>query len=181
MNPGYLTDARKAALAAKEVERAKNIAQWQARVASEQAKAPSQQIVPTSPPASGHIIGSEATPMVPPIPVILNKPKAELTTEELLAELFKRKQDLIKKADEMKLDADAYRVNIPSIRLMTEDKTPAERLEYIGNLAVATGVPIIIVLTYIGELYGFSPEIDAKLETLKAFYTVKEVINVKRS
>jgi hypothetical protein len=105
---------------------------------------------------------------------------ATLSLEELQIELMKRKEDLNKKVNDMILDANAYRVNIPSIRLLTEDKSYDERMSYVGNISVITGVPIIVVLAYIGEIYGFTDEINKKMESLMNFYTVKEVLNVKR-
>lgn len=79
----------------------------------------------------------------------------------------------------MTLDANSYRVNIKPIYDMTIEKTPKERLQFLSILAVATGVPIVIVACYLGELYGFDEPLIAQLERLKLFYTVKEVLNVK--
>lgn len=79
----------------------------------------------------------------------------------------------------MVLDCDSYRVNVAQIQTLTAEKSDKERLEMIGSLAVITGVPIIIVTCYLGELYGFSPEIDAKIKRLMSFYTITEVINIK--
>lgn len=104
-----------------------------------------------------------------------------MSIEALQEELYKRKQELVEKAVNMTLDADHYRVNIPSIKLILEDKTPVERAEFIGNIAVITGVPIIIVACYVGEIYGFTSELDQMIQRLMSFYTIKEVLNVKRS
>lgn len=79
-----------------------------------------------------------------------------------------------------KLDADKYRLNINDIISFTKDKTHKEIMESVGLLAVATSVPIIIVLTYIGELYGFTPDVLAYIERLKEFYKIDEVLNVKK-
>lgn len=80
----------------------------------------------------------------------------------------------------MTLDANIYRLNTKSIELLTREKTPQERMEFIGNLAIITGVPIIIVACYMGELYGFTDELNNKIKRLMDFYTIKEVLNVKR-
>lgn len=104
---------------------------------------------------------------------------SQLSLEDLQKELYRRKDELNKKVETMVLDANAYRVNIPSIRLLTEDKTPSERIKYSGNIAVATGVPIIIVLVYIGEIYGSSQELHSQIASLMKFYSVDEVLNVK--
>lgn len=79
----------------------------------------------------------------------------------------------------MVLDADKYRVNVKPIKELTIDQTPEERIKFLSMLAVSTGVPIIIVACYVGELYGFSPELNAYIERLKNFYTIKEVLNVR--
>lgn len=103
-----------------------------------------------------------------------------LSIEDLQAELFRRKNEVNQKADSMTLDADKYRVNVSMIKLLLDDKTPKERIEYLGNLAVMTSVPIIIVAAYTGELYGFTDEIDSIISRLMEFYTIKELLNVKR-
>lgn len=107
------------------------------------------------------------------------KPLAALTIEQLQIELYNRKKDLLQKADSVVLDADAYRVNIPTIKLLTEDKTPEERMKYIGNIAVITGVPIIVVVVYIEEIYGTTSELQSKKKSLMEFYTVSEILNVR--
>lgn len=79
----------------------------------------------------------------------------------------------------MTLDANIYRLNTKSIELLTIEKTPQERMEFIGNLAIITGVPIIVVACYMGELYGFTDELNNKIKRLMDFYTIKEVLNVR--
>lgn len=79
----------------------------------------------------------------------------------------------------MTLDADRYRLNVSLVEYLTKDKSPKERLELISLLAVTTGVPVIITACYIGELYGFNEEILKRIERLKDFYKIKEVLNVK--
>lgn len=126
--------------------------------------------------------GSTQPPPVAPAPLPrATIAPAELSIEDLQNELFKRKQDLENKVKNMKLDADTYRVNIPTIRVLTEDKTQAERIKLIGTIAVITHVPIIIVAHYIGEMYGVTEELKSLLNTLMKFYTIDEVLNVKSS
>lgn len=143
-------------------------AEMQAKIAAAQSLPQEQQHPPSAQPPS-------------PVPQAPSMSAVTLSIEELQAELYKRKKELNKKVEEMKLDADIYRVNIPSIKLLTEDKSPTERLKYIGNIALITGVPIIIVSYYIGEIYGFSDELEAKIKKLMEFYIIEEVLNVKRS
>lgn len=181
VNLGFQTTSKqdKEALLAK--ERAKNIADWQLKNAAAHAASASQ--TSSTPPRP--LEASATTPLPAVAMVVPNQTSsrgipAALTIEQLQEELFKRKSDLLKKAENMKLDADMYRLNIPSIKLITEDKTTEERLTLIGNLAIITGVPIIVVACYIGELYGFTAELEAKISRLMEFYTIKEVLNVKR-
>lgn len=80
----------------------------------------------------------------------------------------------------MTLDADKYRLNVDAIKSLTKDKDDAERIEFLGVLAIATGVPIIIVAVYLGELYGFSDALNATIGRLKAFYNIIDVLNVSQ-
>jgi hypothetical protein len=79
----------------------------------------------------------------------------------------------------MTLDIDKYRVNVPAIRLATEGKSDEEKMRLIGELAVSTLVPIIAVACFVGELYGFDPELRAFIKRLMAFYKITEVTGVK--
>lgn len=176
VNLGFQTTSKqdKEALLAK--ERAKNIADWQLKNQMAQA---ATQAIPASVPINTQMPAVTLTNAQGAV-VLRNVSPSGLTIEQLQEELFKRKEELNKKAADMKLDADMYRLNVPSIRLITEDKTPAERLTFIGNMAIITGVPIIVVACYMGEIYGFSDELKAKIAKLMEFYTIKEILNVKR-
>jgi hypothetical protein len=77
------------------------------------------------------------------------------------------------------LDADKDRVCKNDILNLTKDKTEEERYQAISMLAVATHAPVIVVCCYLGELYGFWPELKALLKRLMEFYKVDEVTNVK--
>lgn len=79
----------------------------------------------------------------------------------------------------MTLDADLYRINILNITNLTKDKSPKERLEMLGGLAVITGVPIIVLGYYLGEIYGLDLNLEAAIMKLRKFYAVTEVYNVK--
>ena len=76
------------------------------------------------------------------------------------------------------LDADAYRVNIKDITSFCRDKSPEERRASLGMLALATGVHVVIVAVYLGELYGFTPELLNQIERLKTFYRIDQVLNI---
>jgi len=78
-----------------------------------------------------------------------------------------------------RLDASAYRLCIPFVEYLTKDKTPTERLEFIGNVAIACCCHIVIVGHYYAELYGYTPEIKAKIARDMLFYHIDEVIGLK--
>jgi len=80
----------------------------------------------------------------------------------------------------MIVNADDYRVNIQSISKMFEAKPSyKEKVEHIGPIAVATMVPILVVCQYMGEIYGFTPELEDKMDKLKYFYKVTELRGCK--
>lgn len=79
----------------------------------------------------------------------------------------------------MVLDCDNYRVNVSLIKALMDPKTEQERMEFIGRAAVITGVPVIIVSCYAGELYGFSEPLKKLIDRLKLFYKVDEVLNIR--
>ena len=80
----------------------------------------------------------------------------------------------------MIVDADSYRVNMKEISLMFKNKKDdIERREFIGAVAVSTGVPIIVVAQYLGEIYGFTPQLDKFMDRLKHFYKITELEGCK--
>ena len=79
----------------------------------------------------------------------------------------------------MTLDADLYRINILDITNLTKDKTAKERLNMLGDLAVVTGVPIIVVGYYLAELYGMDSDLENALFRLRKFYGVTQVKGIK--
>lgn len=78
------------------------------------------------------------------------------------------------------LDADRYRVNYPVIKTLTKEKTEAERIKFISELAIITNVPVIIVATYLAEIYGFTPLIVDFIYRTKRFYNVTAVKNIRK-
>jgi hypothetical protein len=79
----------------------------------------------------------------------------------------------------MTIDADQYRVNVLVIKQLLIDKTDVERLESISALAIITGVPIVIVMVYIIEIYGEIPGITEKLYRLMKFYHIDKIENTE--
>lgn len=61
---------------------------------------------------------------------------------------------------------------------LTKDKSPEEIYELVSTVTIASGVPIIVVLYYLIELYGFDKKLYDKIVRLKKFYSVTEVINL---
>lgn len=69
-----------------------------------------------------------------------------------------------------------YRTNIPFIKTIYDREIKRHTVErIISECAVSTGVPVIAVTFYVGELYGFTPEIYTMIEKFKTFYNYKEV------
>lgn len=81
----------------------------------------------------------------------------------------------------MTLNADEYRINVEVIGQLTDGMDEEERLGYIANLALITSVPIILICTYLGELYGFSEVLLARQARLMDFYKITEVLNQRRT
>lgn len=79
----------------------------------------------------------------------------------------------------MHLDANDYRARIDYIKSLTADKDSDERYDFISILSVATGIPVIIVVYYLIELYGEEDRLYELVERLKLFYNVKNVLNIK--
>lgn len=81
----------------------------------------------------------------------------------------------------MILDADKYRLSKDFVISLYKNKVGKEELQkLVSQIAVATGVPIVIVASYIGEEYGFSDALTSQIDRVKSFYNVKEIINVKK-
>lgn len=81
----------------------------------------------------------------------------------------------------MKVDLAHYRrVNKPAIASIVRHRKDSKPYEMIGELAVATNVPIIAVAHYVGELFGFTKELDERIASWMQFYQVTEVLNQER-
>lgn len=78
----------------------------------------------------------------------------------------------------MILDANAYRINIPAIKAWREQRPDEPMLKAISAIAVAYGIPIIVVCHYLGALEGYSEELTCSIERLMAFYSVDKVIGI---
>ncbi len=78
----------------------------------------------------------------------------------------------------MIVDCNQYRLSFKDVENLLQDKTEKEIAEYIGMIAVATAVPIIVVCCFIGEIKGFTPTLLARIDSLKTFYSVDKVIGI---
>lgn len=77
----------------------------------------------------------------------------------------------------MKLDANAYRLNVPHIKMWRERLPDEPQNDAIGAMAVAYSVPIIVLCHYIGELEGYTPDLKSFISRLMNFYGVTSVLN----
>jgi len=73
------------------------------------------------------------------------------------------------------IDLDYYRINLPWIKSFLDAKPGWKYQEVVGWIAMGRDIPIIAVSYFIGELYGFTDEINAKIESDKRFYSVARV------
>lgn len=68
------------------------------------------------------------------------------------------------------LDSQKYKNRFDEIKALLDREKPEDRLRFTSIVAVATSVPIIVVVHYYGQLYGFTDDVNDKLTSLKAFY-----------
>lgn len=80
----------------------------------------------------------------------------------------------------MILDALEYSVNISYVKAHLDARPGWKFSEEVGVLSIASGVPIIIVSHYIGELFGYTEEITSKIKRDMLFYSVVSVRNTKQ-
>ena len=76
----------------------------------------------------------------------------------------------------MILDIGVYRESQkPGIKLFLDRRGLAELSRSISEMASAYHCPVIAVCHFVGELYGFTPELDELIAKLCAFYKVTEI------
>lgn len=68
------------------------------------------------------------------------------------------------------LDSDKYINRFDEVKALLDRQKPEDRLEFTSEVAVATSVPILVVVTYYGQIYGFTHDVMIKLAYLKHFY-----------
>jgi hypothetical protein len=79
----------------------------------------------------------------------------------------------------MVINLDKYRVNVPAVKVWMENRPDRDPIETLGELAVATNVPLIVIVYYAGELFGFSEELKQFSERIKEFYGIKDVLGYR--
>jgi hypothetical protein len=79
----------------------------------------------------------------------------------------------------MTLDLDKYRIQLPYIKAWIETRPDYIFKNEVGAIALATSVPIIVVSHFIGELFGYTDEVLAKIQSDMAFYRITEVLGTK--
>lgn len=76
-------------------------------------------------------------------------------------------------------DIKTYRRIIkPQIKQFCDAKI-GDPITHLSELALYTCCPIVIVAHLLGELYGYTPQLDEKIKELVKFYGPEEVINTE--
>lgn len=78
----------------------------------------------------------------------------------------------------MILKLNDYIIQKPYIKLWLDGKPDWKYEDEVGPLALATGCPIILVSHYIGQLYGYTEEINNKIKRDMLFYNVETVLDI---
>ena len=77
---------------------------------------------------------------------------------------------------DMKVELGKYRVNTKYIQDWVRNKDISDIEDTANNISMSIFMPIIPVYWYLGEIIGFTPEILKKIEKLKEFYHITEVV-----
>lgn len=77
----------------------------------------------------------------------------------------------------MKVEIGLYRNNFDFIKHYYEREIQIHKdvVKIISELSVATGVPVIVVAHYIGEIHGYTDEVNNTIKNLIEFYGYKEI------
>lgn len=75
----------------------------------------------------------------------------------------------------MKLSREKYIIQKEYIRIWIDSKSEQTPISMISQITLATGCPIILVCQYIGELRGFTPELEAQMQRLMDFYHIEGI------
>ncbi len=73
-------------------------------------------------------------------------------------------------------DLNLYRHSVlPLVRNWCDYKPDQKPHQLLGEIALITSCPIVVVACFIIELYGESPELTRQLKVLKTFYKVERI------
>lgn len=75
----------------------------------------------------------------------------------------------------MRLRIADYKVHREALKNIADRRTPAQRYDLIGEYAATNNCPIIASAVFMGEMYGFTPELHAFIGRLIAFYHLEAV------
>jgi len=76
------------------------------------------------------------------------------------------------------LDLDKYRVN-KAVIVAAVRNSRFDKFKVIGQLSLATYVPIIAVACFVGEEFGFDEELKGFIQRLMKFYDIEKIDNVQ--
>lgn len=70
-----------------------------------------------------------------------------------------------------------YRSRFEDVKRLLASKTRNRRINDLrrvaAEIAITTGVPVVVVLVYIGEINGFTDDINAAIKDINDFYGTK--------
>lgn len=78
------------------------------------------------------------------------------------------------------LDLNDYRhTTFSLVKSICEFRADENPYDLIGDIALATECPIIVVAHYVGEIYGQTPELLSQIDRFMIFYNETEVRGIK--
>lgn len=82
----------------------------------------------------------------------------------------------------MKIDINKYRCNLSWIENLFEKEKQKYDFDYMKTsteLAAVSHIPLIAILCFYGEIYGFNKDLIDKIESIIKFYGYTEIIGKK--
>lgn len=76
----------------------------------------------------------------------------------------------------MKLNLNEYRVNKRALELQLERYPLRDILITTSEFSVISHCPILALLYFLGELRGFTPEVEAEIAAMTKFYDYTKVV-----
>ncbi len=80
------------------------------------------------------------------------------------------------------IDCNTYRERFNDIKYLTELKkgNVNDMMTDIGLYAHSTGVPVIVIAHFIGEIYGLTPQIESYIARTMGFYRIDHLIPLNK-